>query len=70
MEDNKERIALKLIQISDLHITEHRDLLSPMIDAINKEVVDYNKSSSGSLKSMCKSCQKIINAEYYKRKSS
>uniref|UniRef100_A0A6M3LBE7 Putative calcineurin-like phosphoesterase n=1 Tax=viral metagenome TaxID=1070528 RepID=A0A6M3LBE7_9ZZZZ len=40
MEDNKERIALKLIQISDLHITEHRDLLSPMIDAINREAVD------------------------------
>lgn len=39
MED-KERIALKLIQISDLHLTNHRDLLSPMIESINKESVD------------------------------
>ena len=37
---------------------------------INKDIVDYNKSSGGSLKSMCKACQKIINADYYKRKTS
>ncbi len=39
MED-KERVALKLVQISDLHITEHRNLLEPMVDFINKEMVD------------------------------
>ena len=38
--DDKEGIALKLIQLSDLHITPHRDLLKPMIDSINRENVD------------------------------
>ena len=40
MEDKKDRLVLRIIQISDLHITKHRDLLAPMIPAINKEVVD------------------------------
>ncbi|MFA7101409.1 MAG: metallophosphoesterase [Bacilli bacterium] len=39
MED-KERIALKLAQISDLHITKHRNLLAPMVDYINREQLD------------------------------
>lgn len=32
--------ALRLLQLSDLHITSYRDLLSPMIDSINREDVD------------------------------
>jgi len=39
-QDKKERLVLKIIQISDLHITKHRDLLAPMISAINNEPVD------------------------------
>lgn len=38
--NEEERIALRFIQISDLHITEYGNLLEPMIDQINREVVD------------------------------
>jgi predicted MPP superfamily phosphohydrolase len=38
--EDKERFALKLIQISDTHLMPHRDLLTPMVDSINKENVD------------------------------
>lgn len=40
MEDNKERIVLKIAHVSDLHISNHRNLLLPMIGAINKEDLD------------------------------
>lgn len=36
----KERVALRIIQISDLHINSYRNLLEPMIDSINEENVD------------------------------
>jgi len=36
----KEGFVLKILQISDLHITAHRNLLAPMIQAINNEPVD------------------------------
>lgn len=39
-EQRKERLVLKIIQISDTHITKQRDLLAPMIPAINQEPVD------------------------------
>jgi predicted phosphodiesterase len=35
-----DKYILKLIQISDLHIVQHRNLLEPMIDQINRETVD------------------------------
>ena len=39
-EKDSSKITLKIIQISDLHITSFRNLLAPMIDAINNEQVD------------------------------
>jgi len=39
-EKDRNKVALKIIQISDLHITSFRNLLSPMIEAINREQVD------------------------------
>jgi len=33
-------IALRMVQISDLHIKEHRNLLASMIDSINRETLD------------------------------
>jgi predicted MPP superfamily phosphohydrolase len=36
----EEGIVLKLIQISDLHIKAHKNLLAPMVDSINNEPVD------------------------------
>jgi len=38
--ETKERFVLRFIQISDLHITKHRNLLEPMVDPINQEAVD------------------------------
>lgn len=37
---NQERIVLRMAQLSDLHIQKHRNLLEPMIDKINSEVLD------------------------------
>lgn len=37
----EERIILRFLQISDLHITEYRNLLDPMLDYINGEDVDF-----------------------------
>lgn len=39
-EKDGNKIVLKIIQISDLHITSFRNLLTPMVDAINREQVD------------------------------
>lgn len=39
-EKDGKKLVLKIIQISDLHITSFRNLLTPMIDAINREQVD------------------------------
>ncbi len=36
----KDGIALKIIQISDLHITPFQNLLTPIVDHINREQVD------------------------------
>ncbi len=36
----EDKVKLKFIQISDLHITAHRNLLEPMIESINLEDVD------------------------------
>lgn len=36
----EEKFVLRFIQISDLHITEHRNLLESIIDPINNEEVD------------------------------
>lgn len=36
-----ENYKLKFIHLSDLHITKHRNLLKPMIEYINKDVVDF-----------------------------
>lgn len=38
--EEKDRVALKIVQVSDIHLMSHRDLLTPMIDHINKEAVD------------------------------
>jgi len=35
-----DNIVLKIAQISDLHITKHRNLLEPLIEHINKETLD------------------------------
>ena len=40
MAETKEGIALRLIQLSDLHVSGHRDLLAPMVDTINSEDAD------------------------------
>lgn len=37
---DREGFALKILQISDLHIEPHRNLLAPMVDSINNEDVD------------------------------
>ena len=39
-EKDGNNVVLKIIQISDLHITSFRNLLTPMVDAINREQVD------------------------------
>jgi len=39
-EKEGDKIVLKIIQISDLHITSFRNLLAPMIEDINREQVD------------------------------
>ena len=39
-EKDGNRIVLRIIQISDLHITPFRNLLTPMIETINREQVD------------------------------
>lgn len=39
-EKDGNKIALKIIQISDLHITSFRNLLAPMVDSINREQAD------------------------------
>lgn len=39
-EKDKDKIALRIIQISDFHINPFRNLLAPMVDAINREQVD------------------------------
>uniref|UniRef100_A0A6M3LGP1 Putative calcineurin-like phosphoesterase n=1 Tax=viral metagenome TaxID=1070528 RepID=A0A6M3LGP1_9ZZZZ len=39
-EKDGDKVVLKIIQISDLHITSFRNLLSPMVESINREQVD------------------------------
>lgn len=39
-EKDGNKVALRIIQISDLHVTSFRNLLSPMVEAINHEQVD------------------------------
>jgi predicted MPP superfamily phosphohydrolase len=57
--EDKERIALKLVQISDLHITSYRNLLEPMVNYINKESVDLVVVTGDTVQSRDKELYKI-----------
>ena len=58
MED-KERVALKLIQISDLHITPYRNLLEPMVEFINREEADLVVVTGDTVQSRDKELYKV-----------